>query len=337
MVITTTVLTGFPHYFTVLEAVLSLIVAFFFTFLLLRLWIPSARRFGLVGKDINKFNRPEVAEAGGFAVVLGVAVGLLFYIFLKSFWSTDTHLSAIYATISSLVLAGFIGFADDILGWKKGLPQWFKPVLTLVLALPFAALALLFPQYNSFARYGVPDWLYALFFVPVGIVGASNAVNMLAGYNGLEAGLSSIILAFIGLKAYLLGELWIAYMAVIGVSALLAFLYYNWYPARVFPGDTLTYAMGAYIAALAILGNLEVFAVVLFTLYFLELVLKARSRFRAENFGVPDEKNVLRPRYDRIYSVTHLFLRIPGMTEQKLVSLILLIQIALSFVALLVL
>lgn len=313
-----------------IESFVALLAAFVTTFLTLRLWIPAAKRFGLVGKDINKYDHPEVAEAGGFAVVLGVALGLFTYLFLKAFWGTDTHLAEIYATISAVVLSGMIGFTDDILGWKKGLPQWFKPLLTLFLALPFMTLALLHPEYNSFASWGIPLWVYALILVPIGVVGASNALNMLAGYNGLEAGLSLILLATIGAKAYVLGNLWIAYMAFIGLASLLAFLYYNWYPAKVFPGDTLPYAMGTYIAALAILGNLELFAVALFPLFFLEFFLKARSRFRAENFGIPDEKNVLHPRYDRIYSVTHIFLRIPGMMERKLVLYILALQATIS-------
>lgn len=316
-----------------LESVIALLAAFLATFFTLKLWIPAAKRFGLVGRDINKYDRPDVAEAGGFAVVLSIALGLFFYLFLKAFWGTSSHLAEIYATISALLLAGFVGFVDDLLGWKKGLPQWFKPLLTLFLAIPFMTLAFLHPEYNSFAAFGVPLWIYALILVPVGVVGASNALNMLAGYNGLEAGLSLLLLLFIGMKAFTLGNLWVAYMAFIGVASLLAFLFFNWYPAKVFPGDTLTYAMGTYVAALAILGNLEIFAIALFPLFFLELILKARSRFRAENFGIPDENNVLHPRYNRVYSVTHIFLRIPGMTERRLVLSILALQFLISLAA----
>ncbi len=316
-----------------LESVVALLVAFLSAFLILRVWIPTAKRFGLVGGDINKPGKPEVAEAGGFAVVLAVALGLFTYLFLKAFWGTDTHLAEIYATIAALLLAGFVGFVDDILGWKRGLPQWFKPLLTLFIALPFATLALLNPSLNVFSSWGIPNWLFALVLVPVGVVGASNAVNMLAGYNGLEAGLSVIILSFFGLKAYTLGYLWVAYMAFIAVAALLAFLLYNWYPARVFPGDTLTYSLGAYMGALAILGRMELFGVALFALYFVELILKARSRFKAENFGIPDEQGYLHPRYDKIYSVTHICLRFPKMTERKLVLCILTAQFILSLIA----
>ncbi|NPA77142.1 MAG: glycosyl transferase family 4, partial [Candidatus Diapherotrites archaeon] len=168
-----------------------------------------------MGKDMNKYEQPPVAEAGGFAVVIGIAVGLFAYLFLKAFWGTSTHLAEIYATIATILLAGFIGFVDDLLGWKRGLPQWFKPLLTFFLALPFATLALLNPSLNVFVSWGIPLWFFALIIVPVGVIGASNAINMLAGYNGLEAGLVLIILSAIGVKAYLLGNLWIAYMALI--------------------------------------------------------------------------------------------------------------------------
>ncbi len=48
------------------------------------------------------------------------------------------------------------------------------------------------------------------------------------------------------------------------VGALLAFLWFNWYPAKVFPGDTLTYSVGALVACIAILGDMEKIAVILF-------------------------------------------------------------------------
>jgi len=317
----------------VVEHVAALLVSFLATYCVLRFWIPAAVRHGLVGKDMNKYGQPEVPEAGGVSVVIGTSLGLFVYLLLKSFWGSPSHLPEIYATISALLFAGFLGFVDDILGWKKGLPRWLKPLLTFSFALPFTTLVLLHPEYNTFADMGVPLWVYAFVLVPVGVVGASNALNMLAGYNGLEAGLSALLLLFLGVKAAVLGKFWVAYMSFIGVAALLAFLLFNWYPARVFPGDTLTYAMGAYVAALAILGNLEAYAVALFPLFFVELFLKTRSRFRAENFGVPDENNRLRPRYDRVYSLTHVFLRLPGMTEQRLVVSILSLQLLVSLIA----
>ncbi len=111
--------------------------------------------------------------------------------------------------------------------------------------------------------------LYPLLIIPIGMIGASNAFNMLAGYNGLEAGMGVVILSTLGLIAYSNGNVVATVIAVTTVSALIALLYFNKYPAKVFPGDTLTYPVGAIVAIVAILGNMEKSAVILFSLYYI--------------------------------------------------------------------
>lgn len=323
-------------------AVLPLLAAFFSTYLTTRLWIQVAESKGIVGRDMNKYDERYVAEAGGVSVVFGVVLGLFTYILLHGLLggSADIPYIHAFALSSALLFAGFVGFVDDILDWKRGIPQSLKPVLTLPIALPFVSLALLFPGMGrGLSRFlpldpDVAHYVYALLLVPAGVVGASNAVNMLAGFNGLEAGMSAVILSFFALHSLTRGSLHISLFSLIGVAALLAFLRFNWYPARVFPGDTLTYAMGAYIAALAILGDMEVLGIILFIPYFLELALKIRSRLElgawAENFGVPRPDGTLRPRYPKLYSVTHILQRIPNMTEKKLVCCLLILEVLLG-------
>jgi UDP-N-acetylglucosamine--dolichyl-phosphate N-acetylglucosaminephosphotransferase len=64
--------------------------------------------------------------------------------------------------------------------------------------------------------------LYPLLIVPLGIVGASNAYNMVAGYNGLEAGMGIIILSALGYFAFITGKQSAAILAICMVSALIA-------------------------------------------------------------------------------------------------------------------
>ena len=90
-----------------------------------------------------------------------------------------------------------------------------------------------------------------------------------------------------------------ALIAFAMVASLVAFLLYNWYPARVFPGDTLTYSVGATIAVVTILGNVEKFAMVLFLPYFVEFFLKSRSGWKAESF--------LTSKKEEVFSISHLF------------------------------
>ncbi len=320
-------------------------IVFCVAFMGTRYWIRLAKSRSFVGKDMNKKEHPEVAEGGGFPVVLSVAFGFFLYIALKAIvGASDQRFLEAFALVSGILLAGFIGFVDDVLGWKKGLPQWFKVLLTFPIALPFLSLALLFPDLGVGLQRFIPldstiaHAVYSFFLVPIGVIGATNALNILAGFNGLEAGMGAVILFFFGLKALLMGELHVALFAGIGVAALLAFLFFNWYPAKVFPGDTLPYAIGALVAGLAIFGNMEIFGVILFLPYFIEIFLKLRSRIEmgkwAENFGIPQEDGSLKPRYEKVYSLTHILQRLPGMTEKKLVITMILSEVVVGLVAL---
>jgi len=114
--------------------------------------------------------------------------------------------------------------------------------------------------------------LFPLVVVPLAIIGASNGFNMLAGFNGLEAGMGILILSILGWLSYIRDYTVAAVLSFCMVGALLAFLIFNWHPARIFPGDTLTYPVGTLIAVVAILGNIEKFALILFIPIFHQLL-----------------------------------------------------------------
>ena len=132
---------------------------------------------------------------------------------------------------------------------------------------------------------------------------------MLAGMNGIEAGMGTMILGTLGFVSYISQNYWISLVSFSMVLALLGFLIFNKYPSKVFPGDTLTYSVGAMIAIVAILGNMEKLAIIIFMPYFIELALKLRSRFKAENFGMPQKDGTLEPRYKECYSLTHVVMK----------------------------
>ncbi len=325
---------------------LTLILAFLLSYLLTKTWIPAARKFGLVGRDLNKYNRPLVAEGGGIAFVFALTSTLFVYLFLKAAAGSETHLAEIYATISAVVLAGLVGFGDDVLGWKKGIRRRYKPFITAVLALPFMTITLIYPHYNYFAFLGMPVAVYALLIVPIGIIGTSNAINMMGGYNGLESGVSSIILSALGIRAYMLGEEWIAFMSFLGVAALLGFLMLNWYPAKIFPGDSLTYAIGTYIGAMAILGKMLFFGAAVFGLLYLEPILYYRAKYVDKagsvlSQGIPQKDGTLKLAYKHVYDSCHLAIKLQEKlrgyaTERGVVVTIYSIQIAIAVIALII-
>ncbi len=309
--------------------------SFTVTYLLTPQWIRAAHKVKLTGRDMNKPGKPDAAEIGGLPVSAGFFSGVLLYIALRTFYlKVDSTLVPILAVISTSLIIVVVGMLDDILGWKIGLRKWQKPLLTSVAALPMMVVnagesSMVLPILGS-VDLGV---LYPLLVIPMGITGAANGFNMLAGYNGLEAGMGIIILSVLGYVSWVGGSGWVTMLALSMVFALLAFLRYNWYPAKIFPGDTLTYSVGALIACIAILANAERIALGLFTLYFLELAIKFRTRFMGESYGDPDERGILRPP-ERIESLTHLILRLGSFGERDVVAVILSLQVLLSIVVL---
>ncbi|MBI2109886.1 glycosyl transferase family 4 [Candidatus Woesearchaeota archaeon] len=286
-------------------------VSFLATLILTKIWIKIAIREGHVVKDVNKYGNKMIPYSGGVAVMSGFVFSVMIYIGISVFYiKRPTHLVEMFAILSSLLIISFIGFLDDNLGgWRKGLRRWQKPLLTLPAALPLMAIKA-GDTAMSIPFIGRVDagFLYPLILVPLGIVGASQGYNMLAGLNGFDAGIGAIVLSTLSYVAWKTDQQWLAIFVLCMVFALLAFLYYNWYPAKVFSGDTLIYALGALIAAVAIVGNMERVALILFIPYFLELLIKLRVKLRSECFLIPDKNGTIRPP-ERIGSLTHVMAR----------------------------
>jgi len=220
-----------------------------------RKWIRKAPEVGLVGWDMHKLSRPKIPEMGGVCVVFGFVMGVLFYIGIETFCLQSYGYTPILAALCTVFMACIIGMMDDLLGWKAGLRQWQKPLFMLFAAMPMMVINAGHTT-MTLPLVGPVEWgiLYPLAIVPIGIVGASNAFNMIAGYNGLEAGMGVIIFSALGYVGLASNKTDAAVLSLIMLAALLAFLYYNWYPAKVFPGDSMTYVVGALAACIAILG-----------------------------------------------------------------------------------
>jgi UDP-N-acetylglucosamine--dolichyl-phosphate N-acetylglucosaminephosphotransferase len=161
----------------------------------------------------------------------------------------------------------------------------------------------------------------------------------LAGFNGLEAGQGIIILSFLSLVAYLTGSAWLAIVGLCMVAALLGFYFYNKFPAEVFPGDIMTYSIGALIAGMAIVGNFEKIAVFVFIPYIIETGLKLRGKLKKQSFGKPQKDGNLKLPFKKFYGLTHVSIWILSKFKKKVyekdvVYLIFGFQILLCLIAL---
>jgi len=304
--------------------IICLVFSFFASLFLTKRWILIAKQRGITGKDMNKRDKKKVADFGGIMPVITIVLALFLYIFFKTFvLKSSTQLVDILVITVTIILAGLIGFVNDILSLSmtkdveivseligkggRGIGGWIRMLLTIPVALPLIVIN----AGHHFITVPILGhvWVglaYPLVIVPIAIVGATNGTNLLAGYNGLESWLGVVIFFGFGVMSLITGQLWLVLVAAIVIFALLGFLVFNKYPSQVFPGDSLTFALGSLVACFAIVGNIEKFALILFIPFIIEGFLKWGSNFKAENFGKPRKDGSLKRPSKKIFSLTHL-------------------------------
>ncbi len=291
---------------------IPVLASFFVTLFLIPFWIRKAKQIGLMWEDMNKIGQEKIAGSGGIIAIIGFVIGVLIYIAYRVFIleSRNSHLVEILALMSVILLLSGLAFIDDLLGWQHGgLSRRSRMILVFISTIPLIAInagkSLIAVPFLGLVDLGI---IYPLIIIPIGILGATTTFNFLAGFNGLEAGQGIIILSASALVALLTGNSWLSIIALCMLASLVAFLFYNFYPARVFPGDSLTYAVGGMIAIMAILGNFEKIAVFFFIPYIIETILKLRGKLVKQSFGKPQKDGSLDLRYDKIYGLEHLFI-----------------------------
>ncbi|MFH1311227.1 MAG: glycosyl transferase family 4 [Nanoarchaeota archaeon] len=293
----------------------SFIISFVLTFITMPFWIRKAKKVGLIWEDMNKPGFPKkVAGSGGVVVAMSFIIGVLYYVAIRTFFIQETNGTSleIFSLLSVVLILSMVGIIDDLFGWKnKGLSKRTRILLAFIAAIPLVVInagssIMNFPFLGNI-NFGI---LYPLIFIPIGIVGATTTYNFLAGYNGLEAGQGILILGFLSLVAYITGNSWLTVVGLIMVFALIGFWFYNKYPAKVFPGDSLTWTIGSLIAGMAILGNFEKIAAFVFIPYIIETGLKLRGKLKKHSFAKPNKDGSLELAYNKIYGLEHLALYI---------------------------
>lgn len=286
-----------------------LATAFLISLFLIPFWIRKMHQIGLIWPDMNKFKSEKVAGSGGIVVILSFIISILIFISYRIFYLNDnSHLIEILSLLLLVSLLAGIGFIDDILGWQKGgLSKRSRLILLLFASIPLMAINA-GKHTVSIPFLGLSDLglVYPLILIPLAIVGASSTYNFLAGFNGLEAGQGIILLSALCLVSYFTGSTWLAIVCLCMVLALFSFLLFNFYPAKVFPGNSITIVIGGVLASVSILGNFEKIALFFFIPYIAETILKSRGKLNKHSFGKPEKDGSLTLRYDKIYGLTHL-------------------------------
>ncbi len=314
---------------TAMTALMSMGAVFILTPPLIR----KMQAGGMVGLDVNKLNKKPIAELGGIAALFAFSVSMSLVVGIQKLLGNVAE-PPFLAAISVFFMAATIGLIDDI----SDLPQRLKAVSVAFSALPLMLVHLgtpviTFPFGYQWAFLGQWHLLYWLILVPFGVTGVANAMNMSAGYNGLETGQISVI----AISLLLVGQLrggpdvsLLVFGAIFGCA--LGLYYFNRYPARVFVGDIGTLGLGAALAAGIILAHIEFYGVIAIAPAFFELgttlYFGAKgtngSRRRACRSPVIRPDGTLRPPEGASrYTLAYLILSNKPMTEKTLVRTLL--------------
>ena len=294
------------------------IVSFLTTYILSHFLVPRLKRFGMVGKDVNKPDQPEVAEMGGIAIVAGFTAGLLLAIFFDSFFGFNFNLVYVLAAIITIHSVSFMGIVDDLLD----IPQWLKALLPLLAAIPLVALKAAGSTSMSIPIIGTVDFgiFYILILVPIGVAVASNLTNMLAGFNGMETGMGIVIFLTTAILALANGSVEMALISLSMLAALLAFLRFNIFPSKVFPGDVGNLTIGAALATAVIVGNLESAGAILMIPYVIDFFIKAYNKFPSRQWWGDYREGKLHAVEGRARGFAQLVMKLfNGISEQNLV------------------
>ena len=312
---------------------ISAIISFLVVLYLTPWLIKYLKKIGLTVKDQNKKDKPLVPISGGIAVMAGLFMGIMTYLFFQTFYFHYKYPTVyLFAGLTTIMMITLVGFVDDLLIKSKdassGLKQWQKPLLTLTAAIPLmvinAGATAMWIPFIGRIDFGL---IYPLILIPIGVIGAANMVNILAGINGLETGMGIIYTGMLGLYAYVNKSETAALIALLIFSALIAFYIYNKYPAKILPGDSLTYLLGGSIAVIAIIGNIEKAAIIASIPFFIEFILKWRSKFKAKSYGYYYKGNVKSYHNNKIYSLIHLLTRKGTHTEKQITTFFIVLEL----------
>ena len=285
-------------------AIICGLLSFFVTRLTMPRIIRKLEAADIVGKDIHKSWKPIVAEMGGFGILFGFIIGMFSGIYMH-----DILTFPLCVVLIVILLVGIIGIVDDllVLSSKEKFFLLFLAGIPLIWAAP--------------PNVGI---LY-LIVIPIALSIGSNLTNMLAGLNGIETGLGVISLASLTIACIILSKYDVTIISMSMLGALIAFLYFNKYPAKIFPGDTGTLIIGAAIVSIAFIGRVKLIALIVLMPNIIDAALKFYSAgvMERQQFSptqVNDDGKLVRPEQG-FKSLIRLVLRRP-IAEKDAVKII---------------
>ena len=205
----------------------------------------------------RKIHSGDISRLGGVGIFLSFLISFALFYFVLDYKSLDVkslNLTnwKLFGFLFSLTAIFITGLIDDFSNIKARYKLFIQIAVSLSLVMTgfiFKTIAIPFTSVIiELSYFGYP--LSFLWFI-----GIINAVNLIDGMDGLSGGTSFISLLFLGLIGYVTGNMFMTYISFILMSSLLAFLIFNFPPAKLFMGDSGSLFLGTSLAIFPFLGT----------------------------------------------------------------------------------
>jgi len=221
---------------------LSFVTAFIVTLLSIPPLIGLINRYKLYDiPNARKLHKSPVPTMGGLAIAAGMGMSILLWLPLLA---EPAQVAFFFAVLALLI----IGVMDDL----KDLSAKYKFAVQFAIAALIALSGVRITSFNGLFGIETLPLYSQYFFTVLAIVGITNAFNLVDGIDGLAGGLAFMSLITLGLFLNLSGDGNTALIAFALAGGVLAFLYFNFNPARIFMGDTGSLVIGFIIAVLCV-------------------------------------------------------------------------------------
>ena len=309
---------------------LNLIVAFVATFVVGLFVMPILKKFK-VGQVVRNDGPKEHLKKQGTPTMGGIIMLIVIVVILAI--NSIKYPTLILAIISILGF-GLVGFIDDYKKLVKKNTKGLSPLkkifgLVLVTAIFIFMYLKVFklgtditlPFISSPITLSVGAFIIFIAFI---LIGTSNAVNLTDGLDGLASGVVAIIMTFFTIVAVKNSNTEMIILGASSVGTCLAFLLFNFHPAKVFMGDTGSLALGGAVAAIAIMMKMEVYLAIV---AFVCIIDTLSVILQVTYFKLTKGKRIFK------MAPFHHHLELSGMKDTKVVILFWVITAILCFVA----
>ncbi len=211
--------------------------------------------------SLNFFDHPETRKIhsnptpklGGMSLLCSVGITCVVAMVLVhyQYLAVPLHESVWIPLLIGAVIVFFVGLWDDLRPLSISVKFGFQSVAALLAI----AWGIRFDRVSFLGETGLDLGVFAYLFTFLWIIGITNAFNLIDGLDGLSAGLASIAAGTSAVVFIMRGNDGEALLLLIVLGALIGFLRYNFYPAKIFLGDSGSLVIGYILALTAITGS----------------------------------------------------------------------------------